>query len=133
MGQFGFFLMGLLIFSLSAKLKQKYRVTYDSSSSCFVVHNDYWYFTESEQGLFYLDLAETSGTSFVTMVSELEDFYSHHNIFKACDARKLQCIIGQPSSRTFKHILERNLLPSCDITVADIKVADHIYGPELDL
>ena len=95
------------------KLKQKYWVTYDSFTSYFVVHwepNNYWYFTKSEQGLFYLDLAKTSGTSFVTTVSDLEDLYSHHNVLKVCEARKLQQIISWPSSRTFKHILKQNIL-----------------------
>ena len=103
-------------------------------TSCFVVHqgpNNYWYFIESEQGIFYLNPAKTSGTSFVTMVSDLEDVYSHCNVLRVHEARKFQQIIGCPSSRTFEHILEQNLLPGCDLPLADIKVADHIYGLEL--
>ena len=92
--------------------------------------NDYWYFTESEQELFYLDLAETSGTSFVTTVSDIEDLCSHCNVLKAHKSGN-SSILCCPSSRTYKHIFEQNLLPGCDLTVADIKVADHIYGPEL--
>ena len=124
MVQFGFSQMALPISFLFCKLKQKYQVTYDSSTSCFGVHwgpNNYWYFTKSEQGLFYLDLAETSGTSFVTMVSDLEDLYSHCNVLKVCVQPRnsnelLVMLVPEPlsifSSRTYYLVVISLLLTS---------------------
>ena len=37
-------------------------------------------------------------------------------------------IIGRPSSRALRKLLQNNLLPGCDLTPMDVKTADHLCG-----
>lgn len=46
-------------------------------------------------------------------------------------ARKLQGIIGRPLDRTYRNIVNRNLLPDCPINSRDIAAAADIFGPDI--
>ena len=69
--------------------------------------------------------------AFVMTVEDMESLYSNRDVHNAKAARKLQCIIGQPNSRYFQHLIHNNLLPGCDLTANDVKIVDHIYGCDL--
>ena len=120
------------------QMKQCYRVTYDSggvSLDCFVVHKSdtmKCYFHESKEVLFYLDSQlDLNTVAFITTVEDMESLYSNRDIHNAKAARKLQCIIGQPNSWYFQHLIQNNLLPGCNLTANDVKIVDHIYGHDL--
>ena len=110
------------------QMKQHYQVTYDLGGitlDCFIVH-------KSKEGLFYLDSqVDLNSMAFVTMVEGMESLYSTHDICNTKATWKLQCIIGQPNSQYFQHLIENNLLPGCHLTADDVKTADHIYGCDL--
>ena len=119
-------------------MKQCYWVTYDSggiSPDCLVVHKldtMKHYFHESKEGLFYLDSqVDLNTVTFITTVEDIESLYSNCDICNAKAARKLQHIISWPNSRYFQHMIQNNLLPGCDLTTNDVKIADHIYGHDL--
>jgi hypothetical protein len=89
-------------------------------------------FKQSEQGLFYVDTAD-EGTVFINTVVDNQTKYSSRERTRADAARRLQQIIGLPSTRDFINIVNKNLLPNCTVIAADIKAAEHIYGPDVGI
>ena len=119
-------------------MKQCYLVTYDSggiSPDCFVVRKSdtmKCYFCESKEGLFYSDSqVDLNTVAFIMTVEDMESLYSNHDVHNAKGARKLQCIIGQPNSWYFQHLIQNYLLSGCNLTANDVKIVDHIYGHDL--
>jgi hypothetical protein len=39
--------------------------------------------------------------------------------------------LGRPSVQDFVQIFQHKLLPNCPVTVADIRAAEHIFGPDI--
>ncbi len=117
-----------------ARVKEKYRVTFDSNGeNQFVVRKDDGTtrcFKQSRRGLYYLETGKTS-TVLVNTVDDNKSRYTNRDYLKATLARKLQNIIGRPSTRTYLHIIDNNLMPNCPITRADILAAEDIFGPNL--
>ena len=105
------------------------------SRDCFVVHKldtTKCYFHESKEGLFYLDSqVDLNTAAFVMTVEDMESLYSNRDVCNAMATRKLQWIIGRPNSRYLQHLIQNNLLPGCDLTANDVKIADHIYDHDL--
>ena len=58
-------------------------------------------------------------------------YYSQHDYSQAVLGRKIQKIIGHPSTHTFIKIVENNLFPNCPITCDDIIAAERIFGPDV--
>jgi hypothetical protein len=120
-----------------ARVKERgYRVTFDSSEgNAFHIHKDdgtVRVFNQSPKGLYYMDTK--SAQEAVILVNTVEDNgtkYSQRDYSKAEQARKLQQIIGRPSTKTFLSIVDKNLLPNCPVTRADIIAADRIFGPDV--
>jgi hypothetical protein len=127
------------ILSLS-NVKKEYRVTFDSSlDDTFHVHKPdgstkSFVALKDGGGLYYLDTNKQSmvhGTSFVTMVEENKNKYSSRDVQQAEFARKVQDMIGRPSTQHYINIIRNNQLPNCAITTEDIKMAEEIFGPNL--
>ncbi len=57
--------------------------------------------------------------------------YFQRDYSKAELTRKIQTIIGRPSTKTFLSIVDKNLLPNCPVTRADIIAAERIFGPDV--
>jgi hypothetical protein len=70
-----------------------------------------------------------NGVALINTVSGNKDKYSSTDCDRADLARRLQVRIGQPSTKDF--IVERNLLPNCPVTKADIQIAENIYGAKI--
>jgi Reverse transcriptase (RNA-dependent DNA polymerase) len=87
-------------------------------------------FRQSEQGLFYVDVA-TEGSLFVNTVAANKSRYTRRELARADLARRLQGTIGRPSTKDFLNIVNKHLLTNCPITAADIIAAEEIYGPDL--
>jgi hypothetical protein len=70
-------------------------------------------------------------TSFITTIANNQEHYTEGDYKQAVLARKLQKIIGRPSTRHFLKIVENNLLPNCPVTRRDIVAAKNIVGPDV--
>jgi hypothetical protein len=110
-----------------------YPVTFNNDEG-FVIHKDdgrKHVFHQSERGLFYLDTMTKSKQSDSIMVMTVKDQmanYSKRDIESAKAARKLQQIIGHPSTKQFLEIVKENQLTNCPIKMDDILAADDIFG-----
>jgi hypothetical protein len=123
------------ILSLSRMQEHGYRIVYDSSNgNQFIVHTSDGsaphIFKQSERGLFYLDMRGWHGkaVALVNTVASNKTKYTERAYSHAVLARRLQRIIGHPSTRTFLWVVDDNLLPNCPITRKDILAAEHIFG-----
>jgi hypothetical protein len=117
-----------------ARVKDKHRVTFDSAGdNKFVVHKTggtTQSFLKSRRGLYFMNTATTS-TTLVNTVDNNKTRYTNRNYSQALLARKFQNIIGRPSTRSYLHIVENNLLPNCPVTRDNILAAEDIFGPNL--
>ena len=106
----------------------KYRVTFDSDiNNQFIVHRPEGtqrIFQQSSRGLYFLDTSltpqpvnGTKDTVLVTTVADNASSFSNADYSQAVLARKLQKIIGRPTTRAFIYFIENNLLPNCPVTV----------------
>ena len=129
------------ILSLS-KVKEKYRVTFDSDiNSQFMVHctdGTQRICQQSPRGLYFLDTSLTPqptsgghGTVLVTTVADNANSFSNSDYAQAVLARKIQKIIGRPTTRSFIHILDNTLLPNCPVNGKDVLRAEQIFGPDI--
>jgi hypothetical protein len=89
-------------------------------------------FKQSPGGLFYYDTnADSIGTTLINTVENNSSKYSQRDYNRAVLARKIQKIIGRPSTRDFIRVVDNNLFKNCPITSRDIIAAENIFGPDL--
>jgi hypothetical protein len=93
----------------------KHHVTYDSvDGNEFRVHKDDGtrrIFKQSGRGLFYMDTQSgETGTTLVNTVAENKSRYTNRDYSRAELARRLQRVIGRPSTRDYLQIFETNQL-----------------------
>jgi hypothetical protein len=124
------------ILSLSHVRDCGYRVTYDSVSNVFCIHKhdgSCRVFKQSSRGLYYMDTNDDmqQSTLLVNTVEEKKSNYSKRDYNQAVLARRLQCIIGRPSLKSYLKIIDNNLIVNCPITRRDIISAEDIFGPDL--
>ena len=67
----------------------------------------------------------------VETVDENKKYFSERAYRRAVEARKLYQIIGIPSIKDFKAIVQGNLIKNCPITIEDINVAEKIFGKDI--
>merc|ERR1712194_84399 len=124
------------ILSLS-RVKDKYRVTFDSATdNCFRVHKDngkILKFQEATKRLYYFDTVDrdVEETMLITTVDDNKNQVSAHDYSRANIVRALQRRIDRPTAKRIIHYVGENLIPNCPITVHDIKYDEFIWGPEL--
>ena len=123
------------ILSLS-RVKEKFRVTYDSATdNAFLVHKEgrVLKFQEATRRLYFFDTAtkDDESTMLVTTVDDNMSKFSSYDVSRARLARTIQIRIGRPSTQDFIRYVRDNLIPNCPITVQDIKTAEFIWGPDL--
>ena len=124
------------ILSLAKARERGHRVTFDSAEgNAFHLHKTdgtVRIFKQSSKGLYYLDTKEaTKEVNLINTVADNGTKYSRRDYSKAELARKIQTIIGRPSTKTFLSIIDKNLLPNCPVTRNDIIAAERIFGPDL--
>jgi hypothetical protein len=83
------------------------------------------------KGLYYMDTKDSSGVTLINTVDNNSTSYSQRDYSQAVLAKKIQKIIGRPSTCTFIKIFENNLFPNCPITCDDIIAAERTFGPEV--
>ena len=105
-----------------------------------MVHKDdgnHKYFTQSKNGLYYLSSSalvtrETDhGEMLVNTVEDNKSKYTNRDYSRAVLARKIQNIIGRPSTRSYIDMVKNNVIKNCPVTIADIIAAEDIFGPNL--
>jgi hypothetical protein len=133
------------IFSLSCIEKKGYTVTYDSNAGtgAFKVtkpNGSVRTFERSTRGLFYLDTSVTrengenfmnNGTALVTTVAENKSRYTNREYERATLARRIQKMIGRPSTRDFMKYVDNLLIPNCPINRGDIINTEIFFGPDI--
>jgi hypothetical protein len=73
----------------------------------------------------------TSTALVINTVDENKSRYSNRDYSRAVLARKLQKIIGWPSTRDYIKLVETKQLPNCPIERDDIMAAEDIFGRDL--
>jgi hypothetical protein len=72
------------------------------------------------------------GVTLINTVEENKTLYNASEQARALLARKIQNMIGHPSTKDFKKIVSSGrMLPNCPITTRDIAAAEDIFGPSL--
>ena len=103
-------------------VKQKYQVTYDSSTDgVFTVHKpgQLLHFVMHKDGLYYHDTRNRVIT-LVQIVQENKEGYSQRQIQDAKKDRDLYAKVGYPSARYFQLIISENIILNCPVTVSDV-------------
>ena len=118
------------ILSLS-RVKEKYRVTYDSATdNCFHVHKQgkILRFKEAPRRLYYFDTDERDeeSTMLITTVDDNKNNFSAYDFNQAKLARSIQKRISRPKTQDFIRYVTNNLIPNCPVTAQDIKNAEFI-------
>jgi hypothetical protein len=65
----------------------------------------------------------------MTTVAAYKSKYTNTDYSRATVARKLQIIMGQPSTKELLRLVDGKLLANCPVTRQDIMVAEDIFGP----
>ena len=73
----------------------------------------------------------TNGTVLVTTIADNANSVSNADYAQAVLARKIQKIIGRPTTQTFIYFIENNLLPNCPVNHRDVLRAEQIFGPDI--
>ena len=141
------------IFSMH-KLKQTYRITYDSLDGYYVVHTPRGEvrFYKDKQGLPYIDLGESDlevtmmllereiqereetledKMSYIHTVRGNYEGYTKREVTQAKEARRAQAMMGNPSKKDYIGMVSINLIANCPITSKDVSDARTIFGPDL--
>ena len=71
------------------------------------------------------------GTVLVTTVADNANNFSNANYAQAVLACKIQKIVGRPTTWTFIHFIDNNLLPNCPVNRKDVLRAKQIFGPDI--
>jgi len=115
-------------------VKEKYRVTFDSNgNNAFHVHRPGkpdLRFDMHTNGLYYHDPSQKELTLVNTVLGNSEG-YSKRQIAQAKQARDLQAVLGNPSTKDLKTLVQSNQLANCPVTIDDIERAETIYGPSI--
>ncbi len=94
-------------------------------------------FSEHSTGLYVFDSADNhtnepvSAYTLVSTIATNKKMFTRWEIEAADAARDLYKKIGRPSKSDFLHILSKNLIMNCPITVDDAKRTTIIYGPDV--
>lgn len=67
----------------------------------------------------------------LSTVKENVKSYTKHEVKRGYEARRLMAILGRPSERQLKQILDNVQLRGCEMTSQDITNARNILGPDV--
>ena len=71
------------------------------------------------------------GSNLMNTVEENKKLYTKRQVARAEIARKLYQVIGYPSLRDYKHIIQTHQIKNCPVTIEDINISEKIYGPDV--
>ena len=119
------------------KLKQQYRVTYDSESDdSFIVHRDKGMndmkFIMHPTGLHYYDPAiDDEELIFINTVEGNKKGFSKRQMKGAELAKRLYISLVYPSGMDLKWAVMSNQIKNCPVTTEDVKNAHDIWGKNI--
>jgi Reverse transcriptase (RNA-dependent DNA polymerase) len=73
----------------------------------------------------------TDGVVMLNTVAANKSKYTNADYERATVARKLQVIMGRPSTKELLRLVDNKLLKNCPVTREDIMAAEHIFGPDV--
>jgi hypothetical protein len=117
------------------RVSQHCRVQYDSEENAASFHvtkpdGTVLDFKPSISGLHYCD-SRVYGTSLINTVAEKKSQYTRRACKKAMLARRIQNVIGRPSTRDFIKIVKGGMLRNCPVSRSDVMTAEDIFRPNL--
>jgi hypothetical protein len=119
--------------SLTRVQERRYIVPFDICNNycCCVTKTDgsVHVFEQSNCGLYFM-LTNREDMALVNTVNNNMSRYNNCNQSQAILARKIQNLIGQPSTCQYKDIIDSNL-PNCQVSQKDINAAEDILGPNI--
>jgi len=137
-----------------AQVGKDYKIDYNHEGGVFTVdmgEQGLMKFRKAPSGLHYYDASsdeagdyenggeledepeelENEAAVLVSTVAENKSKYSHEDYLRAETARKVQQLIGRPSTRELIAYVENGSLPNCPVNREDILRAESIFGPDL--
>ena len=128
---------GIANILLMHKLKQLYRITYDSWDRFYVVHHPkgFVHFKKDHQGLPYIGLGESSEEAVVLLVqtvrSKFVEGYTKKEVVKEKETQRLQGMLDRVSEKDFKGMVSSNTLKNNTITLQAITHANNLFRRDL--
>ena len=126
------------IFAL-CDLSKMCRVTYDSQVvDAFTAHmpSGKIVFRKNRQGLYifrvserYLQQMSFASAPVIDTVAESRKNFTERQYAAATRARELSYKVGFPTDENLKHLIRMNAIQNCPVTVADVTLAEKIFGP----
>ena len=116
----------------NAEKKGKYQITYDKNVGFTMknlINGNINVFKKDATGL-YITPKKTE-LSMLNTVEENKKLYTKRQVARAEEARKLYQVIGYPSLRDYKHIIQTNQIKNCPVTIEDINISEKIFGPDV--
>ena len=118
-----------------ALTKETHRIAYDSAvDNIFYMYSQdgkrYREFRQSQRGLYYTDMKNSSVVLTINTVKENKTKFSNLDHRRAVKARKFQDIVNVPT-RELLRVIDNKLMPNCPVTRDDVKVANAIFGPSI--
>jgi hypothetical protein len=120
------------ILSLS-KLKERYRVKYDSSAgNQFVVKQPTQnvIFKQSLSGLYYHDTRDRV-IVMVNTIKENREGYTNREFERAKVARRALGMVGYPSPADSTNMVRASMIRNCPVTPTDITTSNKLFGPDV--
>ena len=118
----------------NAEANGKFDVNYDRNRGFIMTNNktgQVTVFKKDQAGLHTAPLLPEAKVSLLNTVEENKSLYTKGQIQRADAARKLYRVIGHPSIRDYKNIIQTNQIKNCPITIEDINICEQIYGPDV--
>jgi hypothetical protein len=92
-------------------------------------------FEQDQDGLFSAPLGpepkKKVEVAMLTTVSENKKLFTKRQVERAEKARDLCRVIGCPSIRDYKHIVQTDQIKNCPVTLEDIRVSERIFGQDM--
>ncbi len=91
-------------------------------------------FKPSARGLHYHDVLDPESNIKLMLVNTLRrnfEGYTHHEVERAREARRIQGMIANPTEREFAGMVREQLLTNCPVTIRDVDNANRIFDPDL--
>lgn len=83
-----------------------------------------------ENGIAFLTKVGKLVVTFKITVAENMKNFSHRQITRSKEARRVYGMVGTPSKKDFSIMVRTNSINNCPITYEDIKIADEMWGTQ---
>ena len=111
----------------------KFEITYKQKKGFFVKNletGNVIAFGKDESGLHVAPLDRE--LSLLNTVEQMKSVYTKRQVDRAEKAKELYAVIGYPSLKDFKHIIQTNQIKNCPVTIEEVNIWTKIYGPDVN-